>query len=333
MAARVKLDPRDYEILRALLRVRFLTTRQFSRAFFSCPRVARRRVQRLSEYDLIRPHTKGMPEVLRYTAWRLTQRGLDTALHAFSDEPVPDGLIDRLATASLHHALHREGLADLYLGLVVPDRAGLAEGTLSAHRRWVAEMRARADAITWQPDGDVVLCATRLGQRVDVVPDAVVRSPRQRRQIFIELDRSTKDLGRIREGLDRYETVLQHSDMDGEAVAILFVVRSAARRESIQACASGGLPMIALKEVEALEWLREQLVLRAGATPPHADSPVETAARRAYTWMVQLQAVLVDNGMHATLKQAEPAFMQEGYEKLSALYRSLKAFQQRGARP
>ena len=53
MAALTNLELRDQEILRALLRVRYLTTRQLGGAFFSCPRVARRRIHRLSEYDLI----------------------------------------------------------------------------------------------------------------------------------------------------------------------------------------------------------------------------------------------------------------------------------------
>ncbi len=57
-----KLELRDLEILRALLRVRYLTTRQIVGAFFSCPRVGRRRVHRLSEYDLIRPHAKACPK-------------------------------------------------------------------------------------------------------------------------------------------------------------------------------------------------------------------------------------------------------------------------------
>src|SRR5215475_13826852 len=104
--AHVKLETRDVEILRALLRVRYLTSRQLNAAFFSCPRVGRRRIQRLSEHDLIRPHTKGLPPELRYTAWRLTARGLDAVVHEFPDEPVPDGLLDRVASGSLHYAHH-----------------------------------------------------------------------------------------------------------------------------------------------------------------------------------------------------------------------------------
>src|SRR5262249_38700098 len=177
MAANTKLELRDLEILRALLRVRYLTTRQINGAFFSCPRVGRRRIHRLSELDLIRQHAKGLSELLRYTAWRLTARGLDAVAEAFPDEPVPDGIIDRVATGSVRNAQHPEPIADLYVGLTVPNRRSLAENDRGAHRRWAAEIRTRADSITWQADGDVVLSVSSLGRRFDVVPDAVARSP------------------------------------------------------------------------------------------------------------------------------------------------------------
>jgi hypothetical protein len=154
------LELRDQEILRTLLRVRYLTTRQIKGAFFSCPRVGRRRIHRLSDFDLIRPHTKGLPAAFRYTAWRLTSRGLDEVARAFPDEPIPDWLIDRVSAGSLHHAAHREALAELYLHLVVPSRTGLPERDLGAHRRWAANMRNRAGSITWQHDGDVILSSS-----------------------------------------------------------------------------------------------------------------------------------------------------------------------------
>jgi hypothetical protein len=333
MAAVTKLELRDEEILRALLRVRYLTTRQLSGAFFSCPRVARRRIHRLSEYDLIRPHMKGLPEVLRYSAWRLTPRGLDAVTHAFPDEPIPDGLIDRVVAGSLHHHQHREALADLYLGLVVPPRAQLSETDRAGHRRWAAEMRGRADAVTWEPDGDVVLTANDLGQRVDVVPDAVVRAPRGKRRIFVELDRSTKDLGRIRGGLSRYAMILEQANLGGDAPSVLFVVRSEKRKENIQGLACG-LPLLVLRDVEAVEWLREELL----AIPPAPRQPkdertVELAARRVYTWATKLDRVLRASGVQQTLEQAEPVLMKEGYEQLRELYRVLKAAEVRGARP
>ena len=323
MAASNRPELRDLEILRALLRVRYLTTRQITWAFFTCPRVGRRRVHRLSEYDLIRPHAKGLPEALRYTAWRLTARGLDAVAHEFPDEPVPDGLIDRVATGSLHHALHREALAELYLGLAIPPRTELADSDLAAHRRWVGEMRARAGSITWQPDGDVVLSVSQLGQRVDVVPDAVVRSRAQWR-VFIELDRSTKDLGRIREGLERYQSVLRHHDFGGDAPCVLFVVRSAARKANIQKL-TAGLPLVVVEHSQAVAWLREQLLAILPAASTTDRTPMHTAAHRAYSWMVKLDRVLRMNGMHAALSEAEPDLMKQGVERMTALYHRLKA--------
>jgi hypothetical protein len=330
------LEVRDLEILRALLRVRYLTTRQLNRTFFSCPRVGRRRVHRLSDLNLIRPHTKGLPPQLHYTAWRVTSRAVDEIARAFPEEPIPDGLVERVTNGSLHHALHREALADLYLGLVVPSRAALPEKDLRAHRRWAAELRGRAGSITWEPDGDVVLTSSWLGQRTDVVPDAVVRSMARKRRVFVELDRSTKDLGRIRDCLERYTRVLADCDLGGDAVSVLFVVRSAARRANIEALATQvpGLELVVLREPEAIEWLREEaLSAIAEPTKPRDDS-VHVAARRAYVWITQLDGVLRQNGMHETLSSQDPALMNIGQERLLALYRALKTLEKNeGARP
>ena len=330
MPAQTKLELRDLEILRAVLRVRYLTTRQINGAFFSCPRVGRRRIHRLSEYDLIRPHTKGTDQVLKYTAWRLTARGLDAVAHEFPDEQSPDGLVDRVATGSLKHALHREALADLYLGFAIPSCDNLSERDLAAHRRWVAEMRARADSITWQPDGDVVLSVSPLGERMDVVPDAVLRSPDKKRRVFVELDRSNKDLGRTRHCLVRYDAVFEHADLGGDAPSLLFVVRSAARKENIGNLPNR-LPLVVLQDVEAVEWLREEIL----GTPRRSSTEKATlhaAALHAYDWMTRLHGVLEANGLHHALYQAEPALMAEGYERLSALRRTLTALETQGAR-
>jgi hypothetical protein len=335
MAAQTKLELRDLEILRALLRVRYLTTRQINGAFFSCPRVGRRRIHRLSEYDLIRPHTKGMEPELRYTAWRLTSRGLDAVVHAFPDEPVPDGLIERVSTGSLYHAQHREALADLYLALTIPDRASLAERDLKAHRRWVADVRARASAITWAPDGDVVLSVSELGQRTDVVPDAVVRSAAGGRRVFVELDRSNKDLGRIRECLERYATALRSTDLGSDAVTVLFVVRSAARKANIEQLARQTFlepfPLVVLQAGEAAEWLRVELLSVATPPKPTREQALWTVARRAYSWMAKLRSVMEANGMHTTLVGAEPALMKDGHERLISLYHAVKAPDAEGA--
>jgi hypothetical protein len=332
--APVKLETRDVEMLRALLRVRYLTSRQLNRAFFSCPRVGRRRIQRLSEHDLIRPHTKGLAPVLRYSAWRLTARGLDAVVHEFPDEPVPDGFLDRVTSGSLHNAQHREALGDLYLGATVPSHANVAERDVGAHRRWATELRARASSITWQPDGDVVLSADNYGQRTDVVPDAVVRSPGRGWRVFVELDRSTKDLGRILEGLRRYQTVLGAVDLRGDAPCILFVVRSAARKANIEQLRRGldleRLPLVVLVAAEAVEWLREEVMAGPADAAPVTAIPhrLPEVARRAYIWVASLRKLMRTNGMHATLVSEQPEFMKEGDKGLMALYHSLKEIEE-----
>jgi len=264
MAKSTKLELRDLEILRALLRVRSLTGRQLNATFFTCPR--RRRIHRLSEYDLIRPHAKIAPDLLAYQVWRLTRRGLDALVHEFPDEVIPDGVLERIANGRLRHIFHHEALAELYLRVIVPEPTGLTEPDLGAHRRWVGELRARASSITWQPDGDVVLRASSLGGRVDVVPDAVVRSPDSKRRVFVELDRSTKNLGRILDGLERYRTVLRDTDLDGDVATVQFVVRSAARKANIERLGRQPFQLVVMQTDEAVEWLRSQLL--AVATPP-----------------------------------------------------------------
>jgi hypothetical protein len=165
---------------------------------------------------------------------------------------------------------------------------------------------------------------------MDVVPDAVLRSPDKKRRVFVELDRSNKDLGRIRHCLVRYDAVFQHADLGGDAPSLLFVVRSAARKENIRNLAHR-LPLVVLQDVEAVEWLREEIL----GTPRRRSTertPVHGAAFHAYDWMTRLHSVLEANGMRDALYQAEPALMEEGYERLSALRRTLTALETQGAR-
>ena len=185
-------------------------------------------------------------------------------------------------------------------------------------------MRARASSITWRPDGDVVLTVSYLGQRTDVIPDAVVSSHAQWR-IFIELDRSTKDLGRIREGLMRYVKVLRESDFGGDAPCVLFVVRSAKRKHNIEKL-TDALPLVVVEQSEAVAWLGKQLF--AGAPAVHASTqktPMEIAAHRAYSFMAKLERALRANGMYDALCQGEPDLMKQGKERMAALYNTLKA--------
>ncbi len=154
--------------------------------------------------------------------------------------------------------------------------------------------------------------------------------------IFVELDRSTKDLGRIRQGLDRYARALRTLDLGGDSASLLFVVRSAARKANLEALGltlGGQLDLVVLREPDAVAWLREEALAIPPAAPgrPREES-FSTVARRAYVWMMQLDGVMRANGMHDTLDGAEPALMEEGRDRLHALYRSLKTLEAEGAR-
>jgi hypothetical protein len=241
------LELRDLEILRALLRLRYLPTRQIVGAFFACPRDGRRRIQLLSGRDLIRPHTKGIEEQLGYSVWRLTRAGLDAVLAEFPDEPVGDGFLERAAEGRLFALYHREAIADLYLRVVAqePPRASKDVSGRTACRKWMSQVRQRASHISWQGDGEVCLAYEYLGQRHALWPDATVACAAEKMRIFIEMDRSTKTLKRIEQTFKRYAEYFDgpYRQRFGNELdpILLFVVPSEARRANLKKVASGML--------------------------------------------------------------------------------------------
>lgn len=300
MAAASELHVRDLEILRALARVRYLTTRQVATFFFACPRVARRRLQRLSERDLIAPHRKGIPSMTPYSAWRLTTRGLGIAARAFPEELLPDRLVERVTHGSLHNLEHRDALARLYLDLVAPVRPDDRQ-TPADMRRWAKDVRARAAAIRWQSDGDVVLRARYLGNSFDVIPDATVTTARRKLRVFVELDRSTKALGRIRTTVERYESLIKidyaRIFSDGFAPVVLFVVPSTARKAHIAKLAQSEHVRALLPE-EVSVWLSTEVL---GDVETRADDGrrgvLVPAARRTYAAAFHLVRALEQPGL------------------------------------
>jgi hypothetical protein len=145
-----ELQPRDVEILRTLVRVRYLFSREIIRTFFTCARVARRRIEKLSDRDLIRPHAKGLPAG-SYRAWRITTDGVEALENARPDEPIPDGFVERVADGSLFQYEHHQGLARIYCDLVAPDwKAAQEPHAAGRTRRWSHELRRRADRIRWR---------------------------------------------------------------------------------------------------------------------------------------------------------------------------------------
>lgn len=321
-----QIQRRDLEILRTLLRLRYVTTRELVTGFFSTSSVGRRRIRRIAEMDLIGTHRKVVPEALQYSAWRLTYRGLELVADAFPDEPIPDGLEERLAAGRLYNLDHRAGLTRLYLDLVRGGAAGSDSDDASD------ATRERASGFEWQPDGDVVLRFKRLAEEVQFVPDATVCGRQRQVRVFVELDRSTRGLSRIADNLGRYAAFLrQHygaSFADGRAPILLYVVRSAGRKASITDLAArvfgAGVRWGVAMEAEAPAWLGEA-VLEPGyrsIAEPTKEPPREDLlelAKGIYAWA---------RGYERQLRVEGRALPPDGEALLLRLYQQLKVRQE-----
>jgi len=268
-----RLEQRDLEILRTLARLRYVPSKFLGTAFFAADRRARRRLQRLAERDLIRSHTRKLAASVEYYAYRLSARGVALVREAFPEEPLPDGLDEKLAAGRLTNLEHREALARLYLGVLCE---GLGHAASDDDVEHVARVkgrtraqRARAEQLYWQPDGDVALRYSALGVVKQVVPDATICSRHRTVRVFVELDRSSHNLARVADSLERYRDFIGGGHYaaayrDGRTPAILFITRSAARRTGLLATAARVLGQsvacVAVTDDEAPRWLIETLL-------------------------------------------------------------------------
>jgi hypothetical protein len=305
-----RLEVRDLEVLRTLARLRYVPKQQLRQAFFPSDDSARKRLKKLAALDLIRTHTKGLPERLGYFAWRLAPLGIETIGVAFPDEPVPEGLADSLAEGSLLNLHHREALQRLYLDFVAgPTDPVPAEVARAAVTERAARVRARAAQIFWQPDGDVqlrhkVLKPKHAGQLPvwqdeQVVPDATVSARYRRTRVFVELDRSTHRHQRVVDSLKRYRRYVEGryaaDYTDGRAAHVLLVTSTAARAAALAKAADAVLgaavPHYVGTADQALLWMRAQLVdetrlARATTSPPEPTASradvLEPLARELY---------------------------------------------------
>jgi hypothetical protein len=325
----LRLSVRDLEILRTLARLRYVTGRQLRARFFSYDDFGRKRLKRLSSQDLIRPHTKGLPQC-GYSAWRLTSRGIDIVAREFTDEALPDGLVERLAEGSLYNIEHREAINDLYLALVYPP--GIED---------VVQVRRAADQIRWAADGDVVLTRQRIGREERIIPDGTIESAARKALVYLEIDRSTKGLHRIERNLELYRDCL--ADTDAELV---YVVGSEQRRASIASIAKRKLGSLSRWEVlhhdHAALWLAQRLLDPAvtvaelpavQATPSPATleaSPavarlaeLQVCGREVIEWANEFLHELEGRGVLRTLFLEQPALLERGRTRLTALRSSL----------
>ncbi len=343
----LRLQLRDFEILRTLLRLRFVTTREILSTFFTSASSGRHRLSVLSEVGFIMPHTKGLLDPWGFRAWRLTPEGIEMTAHLFPDDPIPDGLAERLAGMSLFNIQHRCDLNRVYFRLIQPEvdpaqlvvgggqqsakgaPAPLAAGSprrtarpeqattppssekptrpprdargrfeqptpdeeREAREEAIRAMRARASAFLWMPDGDRVYRFDYRGEGHQLVPDAVVLPLAGDSIIFLELDRSTKALKRVRENLERYAVFFR--DLvprlhPGKRPRLVYVVPSNARAAGVggegKAVFRGSGAFRALPPKEAIPALRAELGLDAASESPgeaavSAASPAAPPAR------------------------------------------------------
>jgi hypothetical protein len=287
-----RLEQRDLEILRTLARMHFVTSAQLNATFFPSDSVGFRRLNSLAGRDLIRRHTKGAPPRSNYCAWRLTAGGVGAVRNEFKSEPVPEALDERLADLTLVDLEHREALTRIYLELIAGVR-GLREESVDWHgvQFWLASVRDRADQFTWKADGTVVLRFRDLGNDQRVVPDATIESRRRSLRVFLELDRSTKPLGKIEANLERYGRFMRGPYRavygDGLTPWVVYLARSEARHTNVARLARSYLDGACRWKVttheEGASWLAELLLGEAREARQPDRAPGEAAPGRGDT--------------------------------------------------
>ena len=320
--------PRDFELLRTIKRLHYVTSRELFTTFFRSADAGRKRLTTLHGRMLIEPHSKGVPPGTNYSAWRITQRGLALIVKQWPWEVARDGLVDFLSRWSLYNLDHREAIAQVYLDFVrgsepVPEND-------SELRPWILRRTERANAVLWEPDGDVVLHCERLGKRIDLIPDAVVTSRHKRVRIFLELDRSNKALPRIRENLERYSWHLGQqyalNFADRRVPHVVYVVGSEARQSRIAALCKELLGSRFAWQVLLLgkttEWL-EGVLVSAQIDQQPIEPKLNVAAKRAIHWTNHLLKKLQDRGWLATLDREDPAFFDDGRRTVLVLHEEL----------
>src|SRR5262245_42589301 len=74
---RFELETSDYEILRTMARLHFLTSAEVIGTFFTSEFAGYRRLRKLAGLNLVKRHTKGAPPRSNYCAWRLSGAGIE----------------------------------------------------------------------------------------------------------------------------------------------------------------------------------------------------------------------------------------------------------------
>jgi hypothetical protein len=242
-------------------------------------------------------------------------------------------MVERCQKGSLYNLHHRESANAIYLDYI----RGAEPMPAAEHdlRFWLERVTERANSIVWSPDGDVVLRCQKLGLEIEIIPDAVIASRREKARVFLEVDRSTKSLARIEQNLERYDHYLreryQTDFPDGRTPHVIYVVHSTARRAHVTAACRRTLAGRCSAEVllcgKTTAWL-ERALLGGKSTAPvepavQQDNRLHAAARRMLFWTNEFLKDLQKRGVLERLEGERGDFLREGNKTLVALCREL----------
>ena len=215
---RLKLEPRDIEILKTLLDYRFLTSSQIQRIFFSSKSFADRRLRNLYDHGMleriVRPVTQGKAELL-YAIGSEGARQLSVHLDIPRDKLGWSRKGNSVKPEFIQHQLDLNSL-----------RLAIEE---------VIEKSSDYTLLTWESNLKI-----NVKQRKNLIPDAyfALSTPRGNTFFFLELDRATETAtGKFRKKIENYQIMRERGEFKKqfgrENFRVLIVTTSETRLKSL----------------------------------------------------------------------------------------------------
>jgi predicted DNA-binding transcriptional regulator len=215
---RLKIKPRDIQILKTLLDYRFLTSSQIQRRFFSSKSFADRRLRNLYDHGIleriIRPVTQGKAELL-YAI------GTEGARQLSGHLDIPR---DKLGWSQKGNVVKPEFI-----------QHQLDLNTLRLAIEEVIEKSSEYMLLEWESNLKIMV---RRGR--NLIPDAyfAISTPRGSTFFFLELDRATETVtGKFRKKMENYQIIRERGEFKRqfgrENFRVLIVTTSEARLKSL----------------------------------------------------------------------------------------------------
>ena len=215
---RLKIEPRDIQILKTLLNYRFLTTSQIQRNFFSSKSFADRRLRNLYDHGIleriIRPVTQGKAELL----------------YAIGSEGARQ--------LSLHLGIPRDKLGWSRKGNMVRPEFIQHQLDLNTLRLAIEEVTKKSPGymlLEWESNLKIIVKRGR-----NLIPDAyfALATPKGNAFFFLELDRATETVtGKFRKKMENYQIIRERGEFKRqfgrENFRVLIVTTSETRLKSL----------------------------------------------------------------------------------------------------